>query len=159
MIKFYIIAVSAVLFVSNVVNAAPPPSPRPVTLNSVPANVQPAISPPPVAPSATPSKSPISKKLVDVSRAKQEGDDNINMAVNVDKKNEYQEVIDAYKTYLSTVNKDTIEEIRAYRIEMVKINKKKKALYKALSQEAQKYLAQEASMKRKLPVQKRKFSE
>jgi hypothetical protein len=79
--------------------------------------------------------------------------------LSVDKKTEYQEVVDAYKSYLATVKSDVIDEIRSYRIEIVKINKKKKDLYKSLSLEAQEYLAKESAMKRKLPVNKRKFSE
>ena len=79
--------------------------------------------------------------------------------VSVDKKTEYQEVVDAYKAYLATVKSDVMEEIRSYRIEIVEINKKKKALYKSLSEEAQEYLAKESAMKRKLPVNKRKFSQ
>jgi hypothetical protein len=97
----------------------------------------------------------LSKSKTSPSTKRQETD--FSDGLSVEKKNEYQEVVDAYKSYLASVKSDVIDEIRAYRIEIVEINKKKKALYKSLSEEAQEYLAKEAAMKRKLPVNKRKF--
>lgn len=86
-------------------------------------------------------------------------DEDFSDELSIEKKGEYQEVVDEYKSYLASVKKPVVDEIRGYRIEIVKINKKKKELYKALSEEAQEYLAKEREMKRKLPVNHRKFSE
>lgn len=68
------------------------------------------------------------------------------------KDNEYQKIISDYKNYLSDVKPEVMEEIREYRKEVVKINKKKKDLFNALSGEAQKYLAKEDEVKKKLPI-------
>lgn len=68
----------------------------------------------------------------------------------------YQQVIDEYKAYVATVDKSVRDEIIGFRKEMVKLNKQKHNTYKALSQEAQHYLAKERELKRKLPVDQRK---
>lgn len=66
--------------------------------------------------------------------------------------NERQKIIQDYKKYLSGIKGPVIQEIRNYRKAIAKINKEKKALFQGLSQEAQKYLAKEAEVKRKLPI-------
>lgn len=161
MIKFSVFTISALLL-ANVANAAPKynqdkiNNAKPEMVNHPMVSDGGAQSP---ASTSTPVAAPaLSAKPANVP-VHQEDNNISDTEVNLDKKDEYQQVIDDYRAYLTTVSKDTMEEIRAYRIEVVKINKKKKALYKSLSQEAQKYLAQEAAMKRKLPVNKRKFSE
>lgn len=68
----------------------------------------------------------------------------------------YQQVIEEYKTYVASVDKNVRDEIVNFRKEMVKLNKQKHNTYKALSQEAQKYLAKERELKRKLPLEQRK---
>jgi len=67
----------------------------------------------------------------------------------------YQKVISDYKKYLSTVNKDVINEVTTFRVEVEKLNKQKQDLYHRLSQEAQSYLATEREFKRKLPRNQR----
>ena len=71
-----------------------------------------------------------------------------------DKDTEYQKIISDYKNYLSDVKPEVMEEIREYRKEIVKINKQKRDLFNALSGEAQRYLAKEDEMKKKLPINK-----
>lgn len=75
-----------------------------------------------------------------------------------DKKTEYQKIISDYKNYLAGVKPKVMEEIREYRKEVVKINKQKKELFRSLSQEAQRYLAKEEDVKRKLPINKLNLS-
>lgn len=159
MIKLNIFTMSIMLLASNISSATP--NPDQTALNTPPANVQPKVvqNPPMPLPSPASALSVLAPKKNPNAPVSAKSDNYVDAEVNVDKKDEYQEIIDAYKTYLTTVSKETIEEVRAYRLEMVKINKKKKALYKSLSGEAQSYLAHEAGMKRKLPVNKRKFSE
>lgn len=67
---------------------------------------------------------------------------------------QYQEIIDEYKQYLATIKPEVIEEIKRFRSEVAKINKQKRELYKALSQESQSYLSKESEFKRKLPMRK-----
>ena len=68
----------------------------------------------------------------------------------------YQAVIDEYRRYLSTVNKTTRNEIINFRKEMGDINKKKRDLYKSLSQEAQLLLEKEKAAKKGLPINMKK---
>ena len=65
---------------------------------------------------------------------------------------EYQKIVSEYKEYLRHVPSEVRQEIRAYRQEIVQINKAKTALYKKLSQEAQGFLAKERDIKKKLPI-------
>ena len=65
---------------------------------------------------------------------------------------QYQKIVDEYKQYLRNVPAEVRQEIRAYRQEIVRINKEKSAMYKKLSQEAQNFLAKERTIKKKLPI-------
>ncbi len=65
---------------------------------------------------------------------------------------EYQQLIDSYKQHLLTVPKRVREEIKTFRIEIAKIQKQKRTLYKSLSVEAQEYLKLEEQFRQKLPV-------
>ncbi len=49
-----------------------------------------------------------------------------------DHKAKYQQVVDEYKKYLTTVDKAVIDEIKSFRIEMAKLRQQKKDLYKKL---------------------------
>lgn len=69
----------------------------------------------------------------------------------VEHKAEYQQVVDDYKKYLSTVSKDVLHEIKDFRTEVEKLRQHKKDLYSKLSQEAQAHLAKEKEFKKKLP--------
>jgi len=71
----------------------------------------------------------------------------------------YQKIADEYKKYLMTVKKEVREEITNFRKDISKINKQKRDAYKALSQEAQHYLAKERELKRKLPKDQYKLLE
>ncbi|MDX1924178.1 MAG: hypothetical protein SFT91_03000 [Rickettsiaceae bacterium] len=64
----------------------------------------------------------------------------------------YQDIIDDYKSYLSSVPEETRNEIKEFRKEVAKLQKKKKDLYKKLSNSAQEYLRIEEGYRRKLPV-------
>jgi hypothetical protein len=68
----------------------------------------------------------------------------------------YKNIIDEYKQYLLTVDQKTRDEIIRFRKTMIEINKKKKDLYKSLSQEAQLYLEKEKEYKKKLPINQKK---
>jgi hypothetical protein len=68
----------------------------------------------------------------------------------------YQAIIDEYKSYLSTVDQKTRDEVVKFRKEMININNQKKSLYKSLSQEAQLLLEKEKECKKKLPINKKK---
>lgn len=102
---------------------------------------------------ATDAKSSEDDMKIDDSIASQLSDEYLEKA-DQDKETEYQKIISDYKDYLSDVSPEVMEEIREYRKEVVKINKKKKDLFSALSQEAQRYLAKEDDMKKKLPINK-----
>lgn len=65
---------------------------------------------------------------------------------------QYHKIVEEYKAYLKRVPSEVRQEIRVYRQEMVQINKAKAALYKKLSQEAQRFLAKEREIKKKLPI-------
>ncbi len=65
---------------------------------------------------------------------------------------EYQKLIDSYKQHLTMVPKHIREEIQVFRIEIAKIQKQKRALYKSLSIEAQEYLKLEEKFRQQLPV-------
>ena len=69
---------------------------------------------------------------------------------------DYKKVIDDYKAYLTTVDKNVREEIVTFRKEVARLNKQKHKAYKLLSQEAQHFLAKEKEFKRKLPKEERK---
>lgn len=127
--------------------ASRPAMPAAVAANPVPADV--AIKPAAPLGVAQPSSLPDS--------APKDEEEDFSDDIKAEKEDEYKKVVDEYKSYLANVKGNIVEEVRTYRIEIAKINKKKKALYKSLSQEAQEYLAKEAEMKRKLPVNKRKL--
>jgi hypothetical protein len=63
----------------------------------------------------------------------------------------YQKIIDDFKAYLAKVKPAIREEVKDFRTEIAKLNKQKQDLYKALSQEAQGYLADEKRFKKQLP--------
>ena len=65
---------------------------------------------------------------------------------------QYQKIVDEYKQYLRNIPAEVRQEIRAYRQEIVQVNKAKAAMYKKLSQEAQNFLAKERDIKKKLPI-------
>ena len=65
---------------------------------------------------------------------------------------QYQKIVAEYKEYLRHIPSEVRQEIRAYRQGIAEINKAKSALYKKLSQEAQKFLAKERDIKKKLPI-------
>ncbi len=68
---------------------------------------------------------------------------------------EFEEVINEYKTYVSTISPEIRDEIIAYRKEVAKINKEKRLMYRKLSQEAQEYLKKEQAFKKRLPMNKK----
>lgn len=76
----------------------------------------------------------------------------LNVKVDDVTEEEYQKVVGEYKKYLRNVPVAVRQEIRDFRKEVININKEKSALYKKLSQEAQKFLAKEREIKRKLPI-------
>ena len=78
------------------------------------------------------------------------------VAAKSDKEASYQQIIDEYKAYLTTVDKSVREEIVTFRKEIARLNKQKHSTYKKLSQEAQHYLAKERELKRRLPIEQRK---
>jgi hypothetical protein len=79
----------------------------------------------------------------------------LNVKVDNVSEEQYHKIVDEYKQYLRTISADVRSEIKAYRQEIVQINKTKSAMYKKLSQEAQKFLAKERDIKKKLPIQNR----
>lgn len=64
----------------------------------------------------------------------------------------YQKIIDEYKKYLNSVPSPVRLEIKQFRMDIAKIQKQKRDLYKKLSVEAQSYLAEEESFRQKLPI-------
>ncbi|MES2214847.1 MAG: hypothetical protein V4485_02350 [Pseudomonadota bacterium] len=68
---------------------------------------------------------------------------------------EYHKIVEEYKAYLAKVKPEIREEIKDFRTEIAKINKQKNDIYKALSQEAQRYLAEERKLKKRLPKHQR----
>jgi hypothetical protein len=68
---------------------------------------------------------------------------------------EFQKVIDDYKTYVAKIPAEIRQEIIAYRIEIAKLNKEKRALYNKLSQAGQEYLKKEQQYKKKLPLNRK----
>ena len=64
--------------------------------------------------------------------------------------NQYQNIIDEYKKYLSTVSDEVKKEIIDYRKEIIKINEQKQNLYKKLSQQAQGFLKVSNKFKKNL---------
>lgn len=79
----------------------------------------------------------------------------LNVKVDNVSEEQYHKIVDEYKQYLRTVPAEVRSEIKTYRQEIVQINKAKSATYKKLSQEAQKFLAKERDIKKKLPIQNR----
>ena len=68
---------------------------------------------------------------------------------------EFQQVIDEYKAYVAKISPEIRDEVIAFRKDIAKLNKKKKILYRKLSQESQDYLKQEQSYKKKLPLKRK----
>ena len=68
----------------------------------------------------------------------------------------YDKVVEEYKKYATSVDKNVLKEVQEFRSAVNELNKRKQALYKRLSQDAQKHLAVEREYKRKLPVKARK---
>ena len=64
----------------------------------------------------------------------------------------YQSIIKDYQRYLTTIPTNIRSEITNYRINIAELNRKKRQLYKALSQESQGYLKREQEYKKKLPL-------
>ena len=60
-----------------------------------------------------------------------------------------QQVLDEYKSYVSTLPKDVREEVVNYRKEIAKLNREKRELYQKLSSKAQEHLAKEQEFKKK----------
>lgn len=67
---------------------------------------------------------------------------------------EFQQVVDEYKSYAAKVDPSVRDEVITYRKEIAKLNKKKRLLYRKLSQEAQEHLKQEQQFKKRLPKNK-----
>jgi len=67
----------------------------------------------------------------------------------------FQKVIDDYKAYVAKIPADIRQEIIAYRIEVARLNKEKRALYNKLSQAGQEYLKKEQQYKKKLPLNRK----
>jgi hypothetical protein len=67
----------------------------------------------------------------------------------------YEQVVNDYKKYLSTVDKSVIKEIEEFRKKVSELNKEKQSMYKKLSQQAQQHLSIEKEFKRKLPIKNR----
>lgn len=65
---------------------------------------------------------------------------------------EFQKIIEEYKAYAATVPVEIRQEVIAYRKDVAKLNKQKKALYNKLSQAGQNYLKKEQQYKKKLPL-------
>lgn len=68
---------------------------------------------------------------------------------------EFQKIIDDYKIYVAKIPADIRQEIIAYRTEVAKLNKEKRALYNKLSQAGQEYLKKEQQYKKKLPLNRK----
>lgn len=69
----------------------------------------------------------------------------------------YKKIQAEYEDYLKTVPAEVRQEIVSFRKNIVRLNMRKAKLYKELSQEAQKYLKYEQSVKRKLPLDARQI--
>lgn len=65
-----------------------------------------------------------------------------------------QKIIDDFSAYAGTIKPEVREEIQKYRVEIVNINKEKRALYNSLSKEAQNFLAEQQKYKQKLSLSK-----
>lgn len=70
----------------------------------------------------------------------------------VDKRLEYEKIIQEYKDYLATIPVETRQEIVAYRREISRLNLEKMNLFEKLSQRAQEYLKKERDFKQRLPI-------
>jgi hypothetical protein len=66
----------------------------------------------------------------------------------------YQKVITEYREHLSKVPKEVREEIKNFRLEIAKLQAKKRDVYSKLSVQAQEYLKTEDQFRKKLPVDK-----
>lgn len=70
----------------------------------------------------------------------------------VDKRLQYEKIIQEYKDYLATIPVETRQEIVAYRREISRLNLEKMNLFEKLSQRAQEYLKKERDFKQRLPI-------
>jgi hypothetical protein len=57
-----------------------------------------------------------------------------------------------FKEYIGRVPQEVRDEVVEFRRQVAILNKQKRTIYKALSQEAQSYLKQEQDFKKRLPV-------
>ncbi|KAF8818557.1 hypothetical protein [Rickettsia endosymbiont of Cardiosporidium cionae] len=80
--------------------------------------------------------------------------DNIEKSGEIKLKNRivFEEIINEYKAYLTTLPLEVIEEIIEYRQNIANINKQKIELFRQLSQEAQIHLQREQEFKKQLPI-------
>lgn len=70
----------------------------------------------------------------------------------VDKRLQYEKIIQEYKDYLATIPPETRQEIVSYRREISRLNLEKMNLFEKLSQRAQEYLKKERDFKQRLPI-------
>jgi TRAP-type mannitol/chloroaromatic compound transport system substrate-binding protein len=68
---------------------------------------------------------------------------------------DFQKIIDEYKSYVAKISPEIRQEVIDYRKEVAKLNKEKKLLYRKLSQDGQDYLKKEQEYKKKLPMLKK----
>lgn len=73
------------------------------------------------------------------------------------KEEEFQQVVNEYREYVAKIPVSVRDEVIEYRKEVAKLNKEKRVLYRKLSQDAQDYLKQVQSYKKRLPMNKRKM--
>lgn len=120
----------------------PPPLSSPT--KEAPPIAQPAKEAPPIASSSESAPlSPNAKaEVMSASQSKKDAE-------------QHREVIEEYKKFLSKVPEDVRDEIREYRKEVIKLNRKKISLYKRLSQQAQEFLTTERNFKKRLPFRER----
>jgi hypothetical protein len=70
---------------------------------------------------------------------------------------EFQKVVDEFKSYVATVPPEIRDEVIAFRKQVSKLNREKKALYMKLTQESQNYLKKEQEYKKRLPLNRKKL--
>jgi len=70
---------------------------------------------------------------------------------------EFHKIIADYKEYAANIKPEVREEVIAFRMEMAKLNKKKRLLYRRLTADAQEYLKKEQHYKKKLPLNKKRL--
>lgn len=73
--------------------------------------------------------------------------------------NKYQNIIDEYKKYLSSVPDDVKKELIDYRKKIIEINDEKKKIHKSLSKKAQSLLVTEYKFKRDIAKLSKKDKE